>query len=454
MVICTLRPKPNVAKSGDKSKSGIEQMESLKRVFEREAAGVLWDSAGEWFVQDLRALADAIEEKLSAWFGFCPAGHPLVHKVVSGSWFHSSKQCSCCSRKLEEGAVRLSCKQCAFHLCQPCCKTDPGDEVAEAPNASEPLPVIDEGTCSQVQLRIRAFERDRKLIRDCVPSRAVFDEDVSDESGAGAAVATDESERKFQTNPAPSTSMPVMETKMGWCVRGVFEHQGLKMGLRQLNTKPEMLQALHCDQRKRFLLKEKLMLDLVTGSVELQTVHFSDLCAAQRDVLGLSVAQLVQIRVRYDETYTGPQKDFLMAVENALYWKLGLCATSGVAFDRTDDVDDIRHMGRQAVLLVAAAAAIPASPVWAWWIADARVYFDTTQFACIKDFPTCGVLEYSDYSKVERLAGRMIDWQVHFVPDECNLMCFAENMRRRASSMDVSLDAITLGKEALRKSSE
>jgi hypothetical protein len=164
-------------------------------------------------------------------------------------------------------------------------------------------------------------------------------------------------------------ALPVQETRSGWCIKGVYEHQGLKIGLRQLSTRPEVLHEPSTTRRKSFFLKEKLMMELAEGKVDLQTVHKNDLNAAQGDVQKLSVRQLLAIAVKYDTQTKGAQGEFMMAVENALYEKLGHCATASANLTLSyEDVDDVRRLGREAVLLVAAAAAIPCSPTRSWWI--------------------------------------------------------------------------------------
>mmetsp|Transcript_102632 Transcript_102632/g.162156 ORF Transcript_102632/g.162156 Transcript_102632/m.162156 type:complete len:466 (+) Transcript_102632:44-1441(+) len=421
------------------------QVEEMQRFFSQGSPDEILQKASVQLVCDLRALADDIEGSLTMMqCAVCPAGHTLVEKTVTGSWF-SSKHCSCCSKDLEQGVTRFSCKQCHFHLCQDC--LDKEDEESKTlverrikRNKSCPIGLHAAVAIAEIA-RYNQPRRSSNLSDDPVNALAL--------SGNKGCKTDDETPR------VPAMSLPVQETKSGWCIRGVYEHQGLRMGLRQLNTRPEALHEPSTTRRRSFFLKEKLMMELAEGKIDLQKVHKNDLNAAQGDVQKLSVRQLLAIAVKYDAQMKGAQGEFMMAVENALYEKLGHCATATANLScACEDVDDVRRLGREAVLLVAAAAAIPCSPSWSWWIMGGRVFFDTKTFACLEAFPEAGVVEFSDYSKVERFAGRSMDWQIRLVQHESDLRTFAEHQRRRSSVAEVSLEAITQCRASLRKTSE
>jgi hypothetical protein len=403
------------------------QVEEMQHTSSERSSVILLQKAN---CKDLGSLADAIEAKLLMQSALCPAGHTMIHKTVTGSWF-SSKHCSCCSKEFLQGDSRFTCKQCDFHLCQSCLAEGEKRKALEL----EHVAMAEIGRCHQPR-------RSSKLSVGVVESTAVLaHEDHKDHKVAAEIQRT------------PATALPVQETKSGWCIRGVYEHQGLKMGLRQLNTRPEVLRET-MTRKKSWLMKEQLMMDLAEGKVDLTLTHANDLNAAQGDVKNLSLRQLLGIAVKYDTRMQGAQGEFMMAVENALYEKLGHCATSTAHLSCvSEDVDDVRRLGREAVLLVAAAAAIPSSPMWSWWIMGGRTFFDTNNFSCVEAFPEAGVLEFSDYSKVERFAGRMIDWQVMLVSDEADLRTFAEHQRRKSTAAEVSLAAVTQCKAGLRKTS-
>jgi hypothetical protein len=359
----------------------------------------------------------------------------MTQKIVTGSWF-SSKHCSCCEKEFFKGVTRFTCKQCAFHLCQPCLEQDSETKTLEPKH-----------TTIHADVAMVETDRSSQTRRSSMPS-----------SGAVASHVVPAIEDHIvvpERQRAPATALPVQATKSGWCIGGVYENQGLKMGLRQLNTRPEVLHEPPTTQRKSFFVKEKLVMDLAGGKIDLQSVHPNELNAAQGDVQKLSVDQLLGIAVKYNTQAKGSQGEFMMAVENALYLKLGHCATGTAKLSCAfEDVDDVRRLGREAVLLVAAAAAIPSSPTWSWWIMGERTFFDANNFSCVEAFPKTGVLEFSDYSKVERFAGRKIDWQVRLVEDEGALRTYEEHQQRRSNVTEVKLEDITQCLDGLRKTGE
>eukprot|EP00929_Paragymnodinium_shiwhaense_P069213 TRINITY_DN34915_c0_g2_i1.p1 TRINITY_DN34915_c0_g2~~TRINITY_DN34915_c0_g2_i1.p1 ORF type:complete len:474 (+),score=71.42 TRINITY_DN34915_c0_g2_i1:565-1986(+) len=394
-----------VTSTGD-SASTILQIEALQQVF-AEKADIVLNHADFTLVNNLRNLAAALERSLTM---VCPEGHPLIQKTVTGSWF-SSKHCGICQTELSQGALRYSCRQCAFHLCATCFHPD---AQGSKPAASTPVLPLAPQTLAE------------------------FFEDT-----AAAAPRT----------PHVAMAMPVTVSATGWILRGVYEQQALKIGLRQLGTRLEVLKEPPPDARsKGHFLREKLIMDLVTDKIDLQQVHPNDIAAAQGDVGKLQLTQLLHLSVKNGgPVQQGPRGEFLRAVDNALYKKLAHCVTSTAKLGcESDDVDEMRRLGREAVLLVAAGAAIAETSVWNWWLFGGRVFFDTATFSCVEAFPKKGVLEHSDYSKVERFAGRSLDWQVRHVKDEAELRTLAEFQRRKSSACHVSGDAIAKRKSTLR----
>jgi len=167
-------------------------------------------------------------------------------------------------------------------------------------------------------------------------------------------------------------------------------------------------------------------------------VPANDLAAAQRDVTRLTLRQLLRLRVLHlDFTPSGAGADsgvtgiggtheaFLATLDSSLFQRLGEKATNAL---KGDSLTDAHHrLGRQAVFLVAAAAALPDPVWWVWWITEKRrVYFNADQFSCNCDFPEndSGVLEVTDMSKPDRNATsgvRWFDWRVHAVREEAAL---------------------------------
>jgi len=193
------------------------------------------------------------------------------------------------------------------------------------------------------------------------------------------------------------------------------------------------------------LFRERLLADLMSGARELRSVVSSDVVAAQRDVHSLSLRQLLRLRVRHldfvpsgcgSDTVTGvggAHEAFLSAVDNRMFRLLG--ETVAGPFATQLDVD-MHRLGREAVLLVAAASAVTVSSWWCWWImGELRVFLHVGNLSScgasgpivIDSFPegVAGVLEVTDYSKADRHEPtgtlRWFDWRVDLVACESAL---------------------------------
>lgn len=255
---------------------------------------------------------------------------------------------------------------------------------------------------------------------------------------------------RWKSEAGPAMALPVVPTEKGWCIRGCQEHQGLKMGLRQLSTRAHILHE-DASIKKTHSIKKKLMMDLCGGEVTLSQVHPNDLAAAQGDVKGLAMAQLLHLSVKYDSTASGAQGEFMRCVENVLFEKLGHCAVKkSKAGCNIGDPTAVRLLGREAVLLVAAGAAITVSPVWNWWTPKGRVFFNVDTFSCVEDFPKSGVLEFSDYSKNDRVCGNNLDWQVRHVTDQSKLLSSEESQRRKPQACGMSSNDLVKATSSLK----
>lgn len=255
-------------------------------------------------------------------------------------------------------------------------------------------------------------------------------------------------------------ALPMVKTEKGWCLRGVQESQGLKMGLRQLSTRAHILQEDEAfgstpSTKKTHFIKKKLMDDLCGDEVTLSQVHPNDLAAAQGDVKRLTTAQLLNLSVKYDSKASGAQGEFMGVVEKVLYDKLGHQILKAVKKTKAGfnlgDPAAVRLLGREAVLLVAAGAAIPVTPVWNWWTPEGRLFFNVDTFSCIEDFPKSGVLEFSDYSKNDTFSGSSLDWQVRHVTDQSKLLSLEENKRRKPQACGVSSNDLVKATSSLKK---
>lgn len=207
------------------------------------------------------------------------------------------------------------------------------------------------------------------------------------EEASAAKVATDG--LQSQMTAVQIAEMPAAELvgDREWRVRGMYEHQVLKVGLRILDER-WLVEGLTGFPRTKeggaVLFRERLLKELISGTVNLQSVQSSDIVAAQRDIQSLSSRQLLRLRVLHldyipsgsgADTITsvgGPQEAFLSAVDGRLFRLIGEIA-AGSNFD-VDDCDAHR-LGREAVFFVAVASVVRGSPWWSWWISPERRIF-------------------------------------------------------------------------------
>jgi len=268
-----------------------------------------------------------------------------------------------------------------------------------------------------------------------------------------AEAAQEAATQKVAMDEIPVLVVPPMKTvrENEWRICGVYEHQVLKAGLRQLEDQwpADGLQDFpRSKDGGSALFRERLLGDLLVGKIRLQSVPTSDVSAAQRDVHRLSLRQLLRLRVLHldftpsgcgADTVTavgGTHEAFLTTLDSLLFQHLGRTATAALEKcpGGKPPVADEHRLGREAVLLVAAAAAVSATPWWCWWLTnERRTFFHGSRFLCNGSFPEgeVGVLEVNDLSKPDRNdpTGRMrwLDWQVVLVDGEKKL---AEAPRR------------------------
>jgi len=245
---------------------------------------------------------------------------------------------------------------------------------------------------------------------------------------------------------APMLAPPVESIASGeWRIRGVYEHQVLKAGLRLLDKEWPTDNLLDFPRGKDGVLREKLLGDLLGGKIRLQSVLNNEVAAAQKDVQKLTLRQLLRLRVLHiDFTPSGCGADtvhsvggtheaFLSTVDTLLFRQLGKRATCDVTKDSASAANgnssDLHRLGREAVFLAAAAAAVTTSPWWCWWLTDERrVFFHAGRFAAAATFPedsSGGVLEVTDYSRADRHdpSGKLrwLDWRVVAMTEEAKL---------------------------------
>jgi hypothetical protein len=221
-----------------------------------------------------------------------------------------------------------------------------------------------------------------------------------------------------------------------WRIKGVYEHQVLKAGLRQLDHRWPV------DTLMDFapgLFREKLIREIMLETITLQSVPTGDVSAAQRDLHFLSLRQLLRLRVLHiDFTPSGCGADsisrvgetheaFLSTLDSLLFKQLGRKAAAA-EMDGAVGVSDLHRLGRDAVFLAAASAAVGTPPWWVWWITDERrIFFHAERFEISEAFPEAdgGALEITDYSRPDAHdpSGRLrwFDWRLCSVTDDTKL---------------------------------
>ncbi|CAK0844355.1 unnamed protein product, partial [Prorocentrum cordatum] len=224
-----------------------------------------------------------------------------------------------------------------------------------------------------------------------------------------------------------------------WRVRGIYEHQALKAGLRLLDEKWDdqgATEPLRLGQCEAPLLREGLFRQLLTGALHLKAIPAADVAAAQGDLEQLSLRQLLRLRVLHLDfcpsgrgadsvnTVGGAHEAFLGKLDVALFRGIGKTSLGGLAFDAVDP----HKAGREAVLLTAASAGISWPQWWCWWLSDRhRAFFHVEQCVFRAEFPGAigGVLEVTDLSRRDRHASgggvRWLDWRVEHVHEESSL---------------------------------
>jgi len=236
-------------------------------------------------------------------------------------------------------------------------------------------------------------------------------------------------------------------------IQGLYLHQVLKCGLRHLDeTWPadgllesvDMTPAGRPRQDTNFAGRFKLIMDLLQGSVRLQSVPAADLQAAQYGIKSLTLRQLLRLRVSHlDYVPSGRGSDvvfgqltsgheaFLESLDRSLFTKLGEKATYSLsaADPWRQDTSQWHSIGRDVVLMAAASKSIPKPSSWCWYRGNVRKYFDTKNFQCSDTFPasgrSAGVLEVSDLSKrdAQEPTGQLLwfDWRIKTVYSESAL---------------------------------
>jgi len=228
----------------------------------------------------------------------------------------------------------------------------------------------------------------------------------------------------------PVMMAPPCETvKSGlWSIKGIYEHQGMKIGLRRLD---EIWAGVDLDvypTGKGALLKEKLFRNLFSGEMEIQAIPGNDISAAQPDIKRLSLVQLLRLRVILIDFVpsggnglsSGAGEAFIRTLDGILFDKLGQrIANVGIT---GSEPSSFASLGRESMMMMGAAGAVTSLRWWVWWVpgsADQRVFFDAQDYTIVKVFPVDGALEITIFSKPDTNDStgmlRWMDWQVRHI---------------------------------------
>eukprot|EP00929_Paragymnodinium_shiwhaense_P024091 TRINITY_DN14933_c0_g1_i1.p1 TRINITY_DN14933_c0_g1~~TRINITY_DN14933_c0_g1_i1.p1 ORF type:complete len:613 (-),score=137.25 TRINITY_DN14933_c0_g1_i1:444-2204(-) len=249
---------------------------------------------------------------------------------------------------------------------------------------------------------------------------------------------------KTVQEPEPIRAPPVEKISQGVSrIRGIYEHQVLKAGLRVLDERwgapmPAVLPPSASSSKRP--MKEKLLRDLLDGTIKLQSVPGNDVSAAQKDVALLQLPQLLRLRVLHlDFTPSGCGTDsvntvgdrhegFLSAVDRALFRELGRRSVAELQTGWAETSEANFHaLGRDTVFFTAAATAIPQPLWWVWWLSEERsVFINSSTLVATTSFPEGSpVLEVTDSSKADKQdpTGRLrwMDWRVEVIEEQSRL---------------------------------
>lgn len=234
----------------------------------------------------------------------------------------------------------------------------------------------------------------------------------------------------------PVMMVPPCETvKDGlWSIKGIYEHQGMKIGLRRLDQIWAGVDIDVYPTGKSALLKETLFRSLFSGVMEIQAIPGNDISAAQPDIHRLSLVQLLRLRVILIDFVpsggnglsSGAAEAFIRTLDSTLFDKLGQrIANVGITGSQPSN---FASLGRESVMMMGAAGAVTSLRWWVWWVPGSdnqRVFFDAQDYTIVEAFPADGALEITIFSKPDTNDAtgmlRWMDWQVRKIVKEDDL---------------------------------
>lgn len=219
---------------------------------------------------------------------------------------------------------------------------------------------------------------------------------------------------------------PVESIKDGlWAIKGIYEHQGMKIGLRRLDQIWAGVGLDSYPAGRGALLKENLFRNLFSGEMQIQSIPGNDISAAQPDIQRLSLVQLLRLRVILIDFVpsgagglsSGASEAFIRTLDGILFEKLGQHLESVGTI--SSKPSNFASLGREAMMMMCAAGAVTSPRWWAWWVPGSdkqRVFFDAQNYTIAETFPADGALEIAIFSKPDTNDStgmlRWMDWQV------------------------------------------
>jgi len=256
---------------------------------------------------------------------------------------------------------------------------------------------------------------------------------------------------------------PVETVRDGlWAIKGVYEHQGMKIGLRRLDQIWAGADLDVYPKGKGALLKEKLFRNLFSGEIDIQSIPANDIAAAQPDIQRLSLVQLLRLRTILIDFVpsggnglnSGASDAFIRTLDNTLFEKLGQrLANVGQA---SSEPSNFASLGRESIMMMGAAGAVTSPQWWVWWVPGSdkqRVFFDAQNYTIAKAFPADGVLEVTIFSKPDTNDStgmrQWMDWQVRKITKEDDLNSEPPRKNGCVGGL-VSEDALQSGRARLK----
>jgi len=239
-----------------------------------------------------------------------------------------------------------------------------------------------------------------------------------------------------------------------WAIRGIYEHQAIRVGLRQLDEAWGGAGLLEFAQGRGGITRANLFRSLLTGALNLQSIPDNDVSAIQMDLTRLSLMQQLRLRVLLLEYQprSGSKEAFVEKLDALLFENLGRQAVGGLEFSPELKPAAFSIMGREAVLMAAAAHALGTGVCFCWWPAGTRrVFFNPKHFASSTSFPSEGVIEFSSCPRPD--AGdttrtiMWMDWQLKLLTSECSLR---RQPQCHVPIANFSLDTIRAGRQQLK----